>query len=148
MLIHQVVASEQSRHEIDPRRGLVLRKEKVLSPGGAAVIASPEFGTYEADEHGTFDVPDELGQHLCGGPGWYEGPNPFGDSLGAVEPDESDEERDKREQAAADAAEREVEKRVEARLKEEREREAAKQKASDASSDGKPRARGGRGRKG
>jgi hypothetical protein len=78
MKIHQVVASDEIRREVDPRRGLVARKEKVLQPGHPAAISSPEHGQFECGPDGTFDVPDELGEWLCSlGHGWYRGANPF-----------------------------------------------------------------------
>jgi hypothetical protein len=79
MVIHQVVVSEETRHEIDPVRGIQIRKEQVLKQGSSATIQDPEHGTFLRDKHGSFDVPDELGEQLCKQPGWYVGPNPFGE---------------------------------------------------------------------
>ena len=79
MQIHQVVVSEETRHEIDPIRGIQIRKEKVLKQGSSLTIQSPEHGTFERDKHGSFDVPDELAEQLCAGPDWFTGPNPFGE---------------------------------------------------------------------
>ena len=79
MQIHQVVVSEETRHEIDPIRGIQIRKERVLKQGSSVTIQDPEYGTFTVDKHGTFDVPDELAERLCAGPDWYPGPNPFGE---------------------------------------------------------------------
>jgi len=79
MQIHQVVVSEELRQEIDPIRGVQLRKEKVLKQGSSVTIQDPEHGTFKVDKHGSFDVPDELGARLIAGPDWYAGPNPFGE---------------------------------------------------------------------
>ena len=76
MEIHQVIESEVLRHELDPIRGVQMRKERVLKQGSASVITDPEFGEFKA-ENGTFDVPDGLAVTLLCQPGWYEGPNPF-----------------------------------------------------------------------
>ena len=77
MEIHQVIESEVLRHEIDPVRGIQIRKDRVLKQGSASVISDPEFGEFKADKDGTFDVPDGLAVTLLCQPGWHEGPNPF-----------------------------------------------------------------------
>ena len=43
------------------------------------MIQDPVHGTFQRDKHGSFDVPDELGEQLTAGPDWYAGPNPFGE---------------------------------------------------------------------
>ncbi len=77
MQIHQVVASEVLRHEVDPIRGIQVRKEQVLQQGSAATVQDPEFGTFHRAKDGSFDVPDELAESLLAQPGWFPGPNPF-----------------------------------------------------------------------
>ena len=77
MQVHQVVTTEVPKYEVDPRKGVTVRHERVLSPGSAAVIADPVHGEFQADASGTFDVPDELAVELVGTPGWFAGPNPF-----------------------------------------------------------------------
>ena len=79
MLIHHVETYEVARHEIDPKLGVVLRKERVVRKGGVVTIANPDFGTFEIQPDGSFDVPDELATDLCNQPGWFPGPNPFVD---------------------------------------------------------------------
>ena len=93
MKIHQVVVTHENRYETDPIKGIVIRKDEVLKPGGVVALQDPEFGSFEA-ENGTFDVPEELGARMCKGPDWYEGPNPFAEV-------EAHEKRLKRTKAAA-----------------------------------------------
>jgi hypothetical protein len=75
--IHQVIASEEARHEIDPLRGSIVRKEQVLKRGSVEKIASPEHGGFSISDDGTFDVPEELAEFYLKQPDWYQGPNPF-----------------------------------------------------------------------
>lgn len=84
MKIHQVVETFENLHEIDPRKGPVLRKERVLKEGSTTAIDDPTHGHFEIGPDGSFDVPDELGVFLCRTPDWFEGPNPFASSLGHV----------------------------------------------------------------
>jgi len=78
MKIYQVVATEELRHEVDPIKGIRVRREQVIAQGGALSIAGGEHGTFEIGSDGSFDVPDEFGRFMLNQPGWYEGVNPLG----------------------------------------------------------------------
>lgn len=79
MKIHQVIATQEPRHDVDPVRGVILRMETVLKAGTALTIAGGDHGSFDIGEDGAFDVPDELGEFLLSTPGWFEGTNPFYD---------------------------------------------------------------------
>ncbi|HEX7355311.1 MAG TPA: hypothetical protein VF288_10825 [Mycobacteriales bacterium] len=81
MLVHLVDTTTQIRHLVDPERGPVARREEVL---GLAPVTSISHGgkTYQRDETGTFDVPQDVADALVGRrlgtAGVFAGPNPLG----------------------------------------------------------------------
>jgi len=79
-LIHQIEESDQLRHVLDPVRGHVISREKVIKQGSAASI-SHEGEEYHILPDGSFDVSDEAAEFLCKHPGWYAGANPYAEPL-------------------------------------------------------------------
>jgi hypothetical protein len=77
MQIHQVEEHTVNVHKLDPVYGMRLHQERALRRGTTARISHPGFDPIDIGPDGTFDVPDEVGAHFVGRPGWYEGPNPF-----------------------------------------------------------------------
>lgn len=82
MQIHALEVQNMSEWKIvDGRRMAV--ETRALAPSGTTSI-SHALGTFEVDETGTFDVPEEVGQELVGktlgGILWEAGVNPFADS--------------------------------------------------------------------
>jgi len=75
--IHQVIASEQLRHEIDPLKGSIVRRDKVLKKGDVHGISAGDGQEFEIQADGTFDVPEEVAGFFLKQPDWYPGPNPF-----------------------------------------------------------------------
>ena len=77
MKIHQVIVTEEVQHSVDPRRGVIARREQVLQQGSTREIKDPEHGKFDIGSDGAFDVPDELGLFFLKQPGWFEGANPY-----------------------------------------------------------------------
>lgn len=98
MKIHNVIAAQVPKHEIDPIQGVTIKMHTVLKAGGATTIAGGEHGTFEIDDDGSFDVPDELGEFLLGTPDWFPGANPF-----YVAPEDTKSAAEKKPAAAAKA---------------------------------------------
>jgi hypothetical protein len=70
----------------DPDMGLVLKRSEKLMPntadnlsvGKGTFASTPEGGTYQPDEDGTFTVPEDVAADMVKHhPHWYAGPSPF-----------------------------------------------------------------------
>ncbi len=77
MKIHHVETKNDERWSFDPQLGPVRRSEPVVGRSGTDRVVSPEYGTFEVDPDGSFDVPDGLAKFLLNQPGWHAGASPF-----------------------------------------------------------------------
>jgi len=74
--IHNVQLKASYEYRIDPKRGAVReRQESIIRSDTDRIVHNGE--TYEIDEDGNFNVPDDLAQFLTSQPDWHEGENPF-----------------------------------------------------------------------
>lgn len=76
MKIYHAEISSRRRWVTDPDLGPVQREERTFGRSNTHRISDGE-AVYDADETGTFEVPEKLGKALVRTPGWHEGESPF-----------------------------------------------------------------------
>ena len=85
MQIHHIHIEYKNRWVLDPDLGQVQRREEIIQPSGASLMAipagqfdsTPDGQEFTADESGTFDLPDDVAEWLLTLPGWTPGLSPF-----------------------------------------------------------------------
>lgn len=89
MQIYHVQSTVEDRHDVDPLKGIVVRREEILKESSLERLSHPEHGTFERRADGTFEVPDDFGRFLLSrrmADGvWKQGKSPFAKAPEAVE---------------------------------------------------------------
>lgn len=78
MQIYRVIRSTKDSYDIDPDRGMVLKRIEAMLPADDDRIVH-EGVTYEVQPDGTFNVPQDLGERFTAAwdSSWKVGANPF-----------------------------------------------------------------------
>jgi len=74
--IYHVITQMVEEWDFSPRTGASLVRRESVTPSGTYVIQH-EGKTYEIQQDGAFEVPEDVAAFYLRMPGWHEGSNPF-----------------------------------------------------------------------